>query len=183
MNTPTVITLPLSTFENMMMELTWRLDDCLDQAKRAWKFFEWYKIYLMSDDFPETLFPLLLQSTHQRIQQLHYQDVELLWPSHSRIFPWRVPCLNLLRTFSTPAGSGDEFHCCNCIFIFPLVHYPTLTLFVSFTESWTNSSGPSSSSTRTGIHLRRSKPFRPFSRYNYSYCVKFSISSTSSIPC
>ena len=78
MNTPTVITLPLSTFENMMMELTWRLDDCLDQANRAWKFFEWYKIYLTSDDFPETSFPLLLHSTHQRIRQLHYQDVELL---------------------------------------------------------------------------------------------------------
>ena len=78
MNTPTVITLPLSTFENMMMELTWRLDDCLDQAKQAWKFFEWYKIYLTSDNFPETLFPLLLHSTRQRIQQLHHQNVELL---------------------------------------------------------------------------------------------------------
>ena len=78
MNTPTVITLPLSTFENMRMELAWRLDDCVDQAERAWKFFEWYEIYLMSDDFPETSFPLLLQLTHQRIQQLHHYNVELL---------------------------------------------------------------------------------------------------------
>ena len=78
MNTPAVITLPLSTFENMKMELTWRLDDCLDQAKRAWQFFEWYKNYLTSDNFPETSLPLLLHSTRQCIQQLHHQNVELL---------------------------------------------------------------------------------------------------------
>ena len=46
MNTPAVITLPLSTFENMKMEQTWRLDDCLNQARWAWRFFEWYKNYL-----------------------------------------------------------------------------------------------------------------------------------------
>ena len=78
MNTPAVITLPLSTFENMKMELTWRLDDCLDQAKRAWQFFEWYKNYLTSNNFPETSLPLLLHSTHRHIQQLHHQNVELL---------------------------------------------------------------------------------------------------------
>ena len=33
MNTPVVITLPLSTFENMKMEQMWRLDDCLNQAR------------------------------------------------------------------------------------------------------------------------------------------------------
>ena len=78
MNTPTVITLPLSTFENMKMELAWRSDDCVEQAKQAWRFFEWYKSYLMSDDFPETSFPLLLQSTYQHIQQSHHYNVELL---------------------------------------------------------------------------------------------------------
>ena len=78
MNTPTVITLPLSTFENMRMELAWRLDDCVDQAKRAWSFFEWYKGYLTSDDFPETSFPLLLQSTYQHIQRSYHHNVELL---------------------------------------------------------------------------------------------------------
>ena len=80
-----------------MMELTWRLDDCLDQAKRAWKFFEWYKIYLTSDNFPETSFPLLLHSTRQHIQQLHHQNVELLWPTHLRIFPRRIPSSELSR--------------------------------------------------------------------------------------
>ena len=78
MNTPAVITLPLSTFENMKMELMWRLDDCLDQAKWARQFLKWYKNYLMSDNFPETSLPLLLHSTRQRIQQLHHQNVELL---------------------------------------------------------------------------------------------------------
>ena len=57
MNTPAVITLPLLTFENMKMEQTWRLDDCLDQARWAWRFFEWYKNYLTTEDFPETSFP------------------------------------------------------------------------------------------------------------------------------
>ena len=51
MNTPAVITLPLSTFENMKMEQTWRLYDCLDQARQAWRFFEWYKNYLMTEEF------------------------------------------------------------------------------------------------------------------------------------
>ena len=78
MNTPAVITLPLSTFENMKMELAWRSDDCVEQAKRAWRFFEWYKNYLASNDFPETSFPLLLQSTCQHIHQSHQYNVELL---------------------------------------------------------------------------------------------------------
>ena len=78
MNTPAVITLPLSTFENMKMEQTWRLDDCLDQARRAWWFFEWYRNYLVTEDFPETSLPLLLHSTCQHIQILHQQDVNLL---------------------------------------------------------------------------------------------------------
>ena len=78
MNMPAVITLPLSTFENMKMEQMWRLDDCLDQARRAWQFFEWYKNYLATEDFPETSLPLLLHSTCQHIQILHQQNVKLL---------------------------------------------------------------------------------------------------------
>ena len=78
MNTPAVITLPLSTFENMKMEQTWRIDDCLNQARRAWRFFEWYKNYLTMEEFPETSFPLLLHSTRQHIQTIHQQNVDLL---------------------------------------------------------------------------------------------------------
>ena len=78
MNTPAVITLPLSTFENMKMEQTWRLDNCLNQARQAWRFFEWYKNYLTTEEFPETLFPLLLHSTCQHIQTIHQQNVDLL---------------------------------------------------------------------------------------------------------
>ena len=59
MTTPAVIKLPLLTFENMKMEQTWRLDNCLNQARQAWKFFEWYKNYLTTEEFPETSFSLL----------------------------------------------------------------------------------------------------------------------------
>ena len=45
MTTPTVITLPLSTFENMNMEQMWRINDCLHQARQAGKFLEDYKTY------------------------------------------------------------------------------------------------------------------------------------------
>ena len=78
MTTPAVIELPLSTFENMKMEQTWRLDDCLNQARQAWKFFEWYKNYLTTEEFPETSFSLLLHSTCQNIQTIHQQNVDLL---------------------------------------------------------------------------------------------------------
>ena len=78
MTTPAVIKLPLSTFENMSMEQTWRIDDCLNQARQAWKFFECYKNYLVTDDFPETSFHLLLQITYRNIQTAHQQDVDLL---------------------------------------------------------------------------------------------------------
>ena len=78
MNTPAVIALPLSTFENMKMEQTWRLDDCLNQARQAWKFFGWYKNYLATEEFPETSFPLLLHSTCQNIQTIHQRNVDLL---------------------------------------------------------------------------------------------------------
>ena len=87
MNTPAVITLPLSTFKNMKMEQMWRLDDCLGQARRAWRFFEWYKNYLTTEEFPETSFPLLLHSTYQHIQTIHQQNVDLLWSSFFRILP------------------------------------------------------------------------------------------------
>ena len=78
MTTPVVITLPLSSFKNMNMEQTWRIDDCLHQARQAWKFFEDYKTYLASNDFPETSFRLVLQNTYQDIQTNHQQDVDLL---------------------------------------------------------------------------------------------------------
>ena len=64
MTTPAVIKLPLSTFKNMSMEQTWRIDDCLYQARQAWKFFEYYKNYLVSDDFPETSFHLFSYKPH-----------------------------------------------------------------------------------------------------------------------
>ena len=67
MNTPAVIELPLSMFKNMMMELTWRLDDCLEQARQTQKFLERYKNYLTTEQFPETSFSLLLQVTCQHI--------------------------------------------------------------------------------------------------------------------
>ena len=41
-----------TTFENMNMEQMWRINDCLYQARQAWKFFKYYKNYLASDDFP-----------------------------------------------------------------------------------------------------------------------------------
>ena len=78
MTTPAMIKLPLLIFKNMNMEQTWRLDDCLNQARRAWQFFEWYKNYVATEDFPETSFPLLLQFTYQNIQTIHQQDVKLL---------------------------------------------------------------------------------------------------------
>ena len=109
MNTPTVITLPLSTFENMKMEQTWRLDDCLDQARQAWRFFKWYKNYLMTEEFPETSFPLLLHSTCQHIQTIHQQNVDLLWSSFFLIIPWWIPPFDFLWTFSTSSGPGNEF--------------------------------------------------------------------------
>ena len=78
MTTPAVIKLPLSTFENMSMEQMWRIIDCLYQARQAWKFFKYYKTYLASDNFPETSFHLILQTTYQNIQTAHQRDVDLL---------------------------------------------------------------------------------------------------------
>ena len=78
MNTPAVIELPLSTFENMMMELTWRLDDCLEQARQTQIFLERYKNHLTTERFPETSFSLLLHITCQHIQINHQQDVDFL---------------------------------------------------------------------------------------------------------
>ena len=78
MNTPAVIELPLSTFENMMMELTWRLDDCLEQARQTQKFLERYKNHLTTEQFPETSFSLLLHVTCQHIRINHQQDVDFL---------------------------------------------------------------------------------------------------------
>ena len=120
MNTPAVITLPLSTFENMKMEQMWRLDNCLDQARWAWRFFEWYKNYLMTEEFPETSFPLLLHSTCQHIQAIHQQNVNLLWSSFFHILPWWIPSLDFFWTFSTSAGPGNEFCCSDCVFFIPL---------------------------------------------------------------
>ena len=132
MNTPAVITLPLSTFENMKMELTWRLDDCLDQAKWACQFFKWYKNYLVTKNFPETSLPLLLHSTCQHIQKLHHQNVELLWPTHPRIFSRWIPSLDFFRALPTLAGPRNEFCCSGHIFVFPFIHYLTSTVLIPF---------------------------------------------------
>ena len=78
MTTPAVIKLPLSTFKNMSMEQTWRLEDCLNQARQAWKFFKRYKNYVATYKFPETSFHLLLQFTYQNIQTAHQRNVKLL---------------------------------------------------------------------------------------------------------
>ena len=78
MTTLAVIELPLSTFENMSMEQMWRIEDCLNQARQAWKFFERYKNYMATDDFPETSFHLLLQTTYRNIQITHQQNIDLL---------------------------------------------------------------------------------------------------------
>jgi hypothetical protein len=54
MSTPAVITLPLSTFENMKMEFDWRITDLLDQYWEIREILEDLKYRLQHDDFSET---------------------------------------------------------------------------------------------------------------------------------
>ena len=97
MTTPAMIELPLWTFKNIYMEQMWRLDDCLNQARRAWKYFEWYKNYVATKKFPETSFPLLMQYTCQNIQTNHQRNVELLW--FLPVIPRQIPPSSLPPNF------------------------------------------------------------------------------------
>ena len=128
MNTPAVIELPLSTFENMNMEQMWRLDDCLNQARRAWKSFKWYKNYVVTVDFPETSFSSLLQFTCQNIQIIHLWNVELLWLLP--IFPRWIPPPHPYQTLLTSPWPRNELCSFNCVFLIPSFDRLTTKLLV-----------------------------------------------------
>ena len=167
MTTPAVIELPLSTFENMSMEQTWGLDDCLNQARQAWKFFEWYKNYMATDNFPETSFPLLLQITYWNIQTAHQRNVELLWILS--IVPRQIPIPDCYWTFSTSSRSRNEFCSFNHVLFIPPFDCFIITLLVSFSQYRANTTGSYSTSTGATIHFRYSQSFHSVLWYHYPY--------------
>ena len=151
MTTPAVIKLPLLTFKNMSMEQTWRIDDCLNQARQAWKFFEHYKNYVATNDFPETSFHLLLQITYRNIQITDQQNVDLLWiPS---IFPRQIPLSYRYWTFSTSFRSRNEFCSLDHILFIPSFNPFITKLLVSFSQYRANTTRSYLTSTGTTIYL------------------------------
>jgi hypothetical protein len=54
---PAVITLPLSSYENMQMELDWRNTDLLDQNRKIRDILVEFKYKLLLDDFAVTIPP------------------------------------------------------------------------------------------------------------------------------
>ena len=139
MTTPAVITLPLSTFENMHMEQTWRIDDCKHQAKQAWEFLANYKSYLASDGFPQTSFCLTLLETYQNILANHHQNVELLWILRPFLWWWWLPFYYSSWIISPSSWPWHEPRCFRGVFTFPFVYHFIMKLSLYFSESWTHS--------------------------------------------
>lgn len=72
MKEPTVFSIPLSSLENMKMELEWRITDLFDQYWSIREDLEGIKLRLLFDEFSEpTSLPLFdpFRTVHQNILQ------------------------------------------------------------------------------------------------------------------
>ena len=130
MTTPAIIKLPLSTFKNMSMEQTWRLDDCLNQARQAWKFFEWYKNYVATHQLLFNPLPILqLLKTLRWDDQLLFKNEAIVTIPSFLSTPLLMLTLDLkIIPLTWTNYSINLLHHLESLFIYPLIHSQHLLL-------------------------------------------------------